>query len=81
MTEVEVDGSQLGLRLVVTDVPVAVALHIDVDVVTVERVGQLRTGEAARVGRDLTTGHHALAQSEGELRIHRYGGLQGDVES
>ena len=79
--EVEVDGRQLSLKLVVKNVVGPVAFHIDVYVVAAELVADGRTCEAGRVDGQVDTCLQTLAQSEGDVGVDRHGCLQRDVEA
>ena len=79
--QVEVDGCQLRLCLVIQQVIVAIAIHIDIQVVASEGETQRRTGETARVEHQVGTQFDALTQPQGEVGADRCRGLQRHVET
>ena len=81
MTEVEVDRDRLCLELVVENIVEEVALIVDVHVVAVEGIYELWTGEKPCVHGEIASCHHALAQTECDVDIHRHGCLDGEVGS
>ena len=81
MAEVEVDGRELALELVVEDVVGAVALHVNIHVVTAELIAERRAGEAAGVDGQVGACLQALAQPDGDVGVHGHGRLQRNVES
>ena len=61
MSQVEVDGYELALKLIIQDVIFTIAVHIDVHVVTTEGVAERRPGEAAGMDGEVATYHQTLA--------------------
>ena len=61
MTQIVVDGYDLCLELVVSDVIVALAFKIDIHVVAAEGIGEGRTGDTVRMNGQLAAGHQSLA--------------------
>ena len=61
MTQIVVDGDNLSLELVVSDVIVALAFKIDIHVVAAEGIGKGWTGNTARMNGQLAAGHHSFA--------------------
>ena len=69
VAQVEVDGHKLSLELVVADVIADVAVGVDVNVVTPERVTERGTCKAAGMDGEFTTRHHALSQTQRDIGI------------
>ena len=80
MFHVEVYRGEFCLELVVADVVVAIAIHVNINIIAIEVITQFRTGETLWMDGQIATSHQSLTQSYYQVNIHRYGGLQGDVE-
>ena len=79
--QIEVDGNEVTLELIVEDRIGQVAFHIDVNVVAVKFKADGRTCETTRMDHQFGACLQALAQSQREIRTDGYGGLQRNVES
>ena len=72
VAQVEVDGCEFALKLIVKNVVGAVTVHIDVHVVAPESAAERGPSEATGVHGQLSSCHQALTQSQRDVGIDGY---------